>query len=305
MAIPDYQALMLPLLEFASDGKEHSVREAVEAIAQRLGITEGERRTLLPSGAQPVFDNRVSWARTYLAEAGLLERTQRGYFRITERGATVLRERPSRLDVAYLERFPEFREFRMRRREPGRLRQPVARPSAGEEATPEEVLADAYSRLRSALAEELLDRVKSAPPHFFERLVVDVLVAMGYGGSQEEAGRAVGGSGDEGIDGVIFEDRLGLDVLYVQAKRWDHPVGRPEVQQFAGALQGRRARKGVLITTSTFTSDARDYASSIDSRIVLVDGRQLVELMIEHGVGVSPVRSYEVKRVDTDYFAGE
>jgi restriction system protein len=167
------------------------------------------------------------------------------------------------------------------------------------------VLADAYSRLRSALAEELLDRVKSAPPHFFERLVVDVLVAMGYGGSQEEAGRAVGGSGDEGIDGVIFEDRLGLDVLYVQAKRWDHPVGRPEVQQFAGALQGRRARKGVLITTSTFTSDARDYASSIDSRIVLVDGRQLVELMIEHGVGVSPVRSYEVKRVDTDYFAGE
>ncbi len=173
------------------------------------------------------------------------------------------------------------------------------------ETTPEEALADAYERLRAALADELLTQVRSASPAFFEHLVVDLLVAMGYGGSREEAGRAVGGSGDEGIDGVIAEDRLGLDVVYIQAKRWDRPVGRPEVQRFAGALQGRRARKGVLITTSSSTREAREYASNIDSRIVLVDGQQLVELMIEHGIGVSPVRSYEVKRVDTDYFSGE
>ncbi len=207
-----------------------------------------------------------------------------------------------RVDVGYLYRFPEFREFHTPRRRKG---SPSAEATPEAEVTPEEAFGDAYERLRAALADELLTQVKSASPAFFEQLVVDLLVAMGYGGSREEAGRAVGGGGDEGIEGVIAEDRLGLDVVYIQAKRWDRPAGRPEVQRFAGALQGRGARKGVLITTSSFTREAREYASSIDSRIVLVDGRQLVELMIEHGIGVSPVRSYEMKRLDTDYFTGE
>lgn len=295
MTIPDFQTLMLPLLELAADGAERSVREAVGPLADRFGLTGEERRALLPSGRQPVFYNRVAWAVVYLAQAGLLERTRRGYFRITDRGREVLRDRPERVDVRYLHRFPGFQEFRRRRRVP------PSEPSP-EEATPDEALADAYQRHRQALAAELLPLVKSASPGFFERLVVDLLLAMGYGGSREEAGRALGGSGDEGIDGVISEDRLGLDVIYLQAKRWDRPVGRPEVQRFAGALQGHRARKGVFITTSTFTGEARDYASRIDSTIVLIDGEQLVDLMIDHGIGVTRVASYEVKRVDSDYF---
>ncbi len=295
MTIPDYQTLLLPLLELAGDGAEHSVREAIGSLAERFGLTEEERRARHPSRGLRVFDNRVWWARTYLAQAGLVERTRRGHFRITDLGGEVLRDPPARLDVKYLERFPGFQEFRRRRRVP-----PPGSPP--EEATPDEALAEAYQRHRQALAGELLGLVKSASPGFFERLVVDLLLAMGYGGSREEAGRAVGGTGDEGIDGVISEDRLGLDVIYLQAKRWDRPVGRPEVQRFAGALQGHRARKGVFITTSSFTGEARDYASRIDSTIVLIDGEQLVELMIDHGIGVTPVASYEVKRVDGDYF---
>ncbi len=295
--LPDYQSLMLPLMEFASDGREHSVRQAIDHLAERFGLGGEERRRLLPSGRQPVFENRVGWALTYLAQAGLLERSRRGYFRITPRGAQVLQERPERLDVRFLERFEEFRGFRARRRgAPPRER-------AREAPTPEEALEDAYQRLRGAVASELLELVKTASPAFFERLVVDLLLAMGYGGSREEAGKAIGGTGDEGIDGVISEDRLGLDVIYIQAKRWDRPVGRPEIQRFVGALQGRRARKGVFITTSTFTKDAQDYGARIDPSIVLIDGPTLVDLMIEHGVGVSPVASYEVKKVDRDYFS--
>lgn len=303
MAVPDYQTLLLPLLELGSDGNEYRVGDAVEALADRFGLSEEDRRQLLASGTETLLANRVWWARTYLVKAGLLERTRPGYVRITERGRKLLAERPQRLRSADLLRFPEFREWHGG----GRKRRPDESIGVGvsEEVAPEELLAGAYRQLRSALAEELLSQVKSASPRFFERLVVDLLVAMGYGGSREEAGRAVGRSGDEGIDGIIAEDRLGLDLVYIQAKRWDRPVGRPEVQGFAGALQGQRARKGIMLTTSTFTKEAREYASKIDTRIVLIDGAQLVELMIDHGVGVTTVRSYEIKRVDTDYFSGE
>lgn len=298
MSIPDYQSIMLPLLEFAGDGREHTVREAIEFLATWFGLNDQERKMLLPSGQQAIFDNRVGWARTYLKKAGLLESPRRGYFRITSRGLEVLRAKPSKIDVSFLEQFPEFVEFRSRRREI------EATADLGEQAqeTPAELLERAYQDLRRELARELLEYVKKCSPQFFEQLVIDLLVKMGYGGSREDAARAIGRTGDEGIDGIINEDRLGLDTLYIQAKRWDGVVGRPEVQRFAGALQGQRARKGILITTSRFSEEAREYAARIDSKIVLIDGERLAELMIDYGVGVTRVASYEIKKIDQDYF---
>lgn len=298
MSIPDYQSIMLPLLEFAGDEREHTVREAIEFLADRFGLNDQERKMLLPSGQQAIFDNRVGWARTYMKKAGLLESPRRGYFRITSRGLKVLRAKPAKIDVSFLEQFPEFVEFRSRRRET------EATTDLLEQAqeTPAELLERAYQDLRRELARELLDYVKKCSPQFFEQLVVDLLVKMGYGGSREDAARAIGRTGDEGIDGIINEDRLGLDTLYIQAKRWDGVVGRPEVQRFAGALQGQRARKGILITTSRFSEEAREYAARIDSKIVLIDGERLAELMIDYGVGVTRVASYEIKKIDQDYF---
>ncbi len=234
-----------------------------------------------------------------MKKAGLLESPRRGYLKITSRGLSVLQQNPGEIDIDYLKRFPEFVEFRLLRKESG--------VDSGErdtqsQQTPEEALEAAYLTLRQGLASELLQTIKGCSPAFFERLVVDILVKMGYGGTRRDAGQAVGRSGDEGVDGIIKEDRLGLDIIYVQAKRWDNPVGRPEVQKFAGALQGHRARKGIFITTSAFTKDAEDYASRIDTRIILIDGEALAHLMVDHNVGVSPVASYEVKRIDSDYF---
>ncbi len=300
MAIPDYQSIMLPLLRFATDGNEHSLREAIEGLAEKSGLTDAERKELLPSGQQPTFDNRVAWARTYLSKAGLLEATRRGHFRITQRGREVVAKNPPEINVKFLEQFPEFLEFRTKRREPDEAAEAVG----GENLqTPAELLETGYQKLREDLTAELLKMVRECSPAFFERLVIDLLVRMGYGGTRKEAGKAIGRSGDEGIDGVINEDRLGLDVICVQAKRWQAPVGRPEIQRFAGALQGHRARKGILITTSGFTRDAEDYVAGIDSKIVLINGDQLAQLMIDHNVGVASVASYETKRVDSDYFS--
>lgn len=300
MGIPDFQAIMLPLLEFVADGREHSKAEAVEHLAVKFGLTEEERKVLLPSGRQRVFDNRVGWARTYMAKASLLESPRRSFFQITARGRDVLAQRPDRIDRNFLAQFPEFREFRELRHH---AEEP---PSGGREfegdATPEEALESAYQRLRQDLAAELVEMVRKCSPSFFERLVVDLLVKMGYGGTRQDAGQAIGRSGDEGIDGIIKEDRLGLDAIYLQAKRWDGVVGRPEVQKFAGALQGHRARKGVFITTSGFSKEAEDYVARIDSRIILIDGEKLVQLMIDHDVGVSTAASYEIKKIDQDYF---
>ncbi|MGH7405548.1 MAG: restriction endonuclease [Candidatus Methylomirabilales bacterium] len=299
MAIPDYQSIMLPLLRFAADGNEHSLREAIEGLAEKFRLSEAERKELLPSGQQPTFDNRVAWARTYMSKAGLLEPTRRGYFRITQRGRDVLAKNPSAINVKFLEQFPEFIEFRTKRREREGVTEPVETETL---QTPAELLETAHQKLREDLSAELLKNVKECSAAFFERIVIELLVKMGYGGTRKEAGRAIGRVGDEGIDGIINEDRLGLDVIYIQAKRWQAPVGRPEIQKFAGALQGHRAKKGIFITTSAFTKDAEDYISKIDSKIVLIDGDQLAQLMSDHNVGVAPVASYETKRIDSDYF---
>lgn len=303
MAIPDYQTVMLPLLRFLKDGKEHNLAEVVDSLADEFDLSPEERQQLLASGQQTVIRNRAGWARTYLKKAGLIASARRGYFCITERGQSVLASKPQRIDVKYLEQFPEFVAFQeLRHERPDEAPVPVITSS---DATPEESLDAAYGRLRLDLEAELLERVKSASPSFFERLVVELLVRMGYGGTLRDAGQAVGKSGDGGIDGIIKEDRLGLDVIYIQAKRWDSTVGRPEIQKFAGALQGHRARKGVFITTSSFSADALEFASRIDSKIVLIDGAALAKHMIDQNVGVSVSRSYEVKKIDSDYFSEE
>jgi restriction system protein len=294
---------MRPLLEVASDGKLHSNRDAREILALRFKLTDEERNALLPSGRQGIFMNRVAWAKAYLQQAGLLEAPQRGHFRITERGSQALKEAPGRITIRFLKKFPEFAEFRS----PARKQEENQLESEAEEAshTPEETLEAAHLSLRTELAAELLARVKKSSPRFFERLVVELLLKMGYGGSREEAGEAVGSAGDEGIDGVINEDRLGLDTIYLQAKRWEGTVGRPEIQKFVGALHGKRAKKGVFITTSSFSGDARDYVKNIEPKVVLIDGRQLAELMIDFNVGVDPVIAYEIKKITLDYFDEE
>jgi restriction system protein len=303
MSIPDYQTIMLPILRFLSDENEHNIGQVVDAVAGEFGLSADEREQLLASGQQTIIRNRAGWARTYLKKAGLIESTRRGFFLITERGKSVLGSKPDRIDVKFLEQFPEFVAFRALRHERPGEKQEVETSTT--EATPEEALDSAYQHLRLSLEAELLEQVKAAPPSFFERLVVELLVRMGYGGTLRDAGKAVGKSGDGGIDGIIKEDRLGLDEIYIQAKRWDATVGRPEIQKFAGALQGHRARKGVFITTSAFSSDALDFATRIDRKIVLIDGTALAKYMIDHNVGVSTSRSYEVKQIDSDFFSGE
>jgi len=313
MSIPDYQTLMLPLLRLAADGSEHRFRDAVEQLAAEFQLSDQERATMLPSGTAPMFDNRVGWAKTYLKQAGLIDTTRRGYFRITLRGTELLGTNPDLIDASTLENYEEFRAFRSRRsEEKGGLQPdlpttlaPLSPASTVPEATPEELFSQAYQRLRSNLEAEVLEQVKAATPAFFERLVIDLLVAMGYGGSRRDAGKAVGRSGDGGIDGIIKEDKLGLDMIYVQAKRWEGTVGRPEIQKFAGALQGQRANKGVFITTSGFSREAQEYAGIIPSKIILIGGEQLAALMVDHNVGVSPVSRFEIKRVDSDYFEGD
>jgi restriction system protein len=294
---------MLPLLRHASDGREHQLKDATQALSKEFGLTEEELNEFLPSGQQPVFINRIGWARTYLKKAGLLSTPRRGYFQITARGRTVLQEGPPEINVKYLERFPEFLAFKAARKEPEEHPGTQIESPLGAEQTPHEALETAYERLRAELAAEILQMLQASDPTLFENIVVELLVKMGYGGSRKDAGRAIGRSGDEGIDGIIKEDHLGLDNIYVQAKRWEATVGRPEIQKFAGALQGQRARKGIFITTSDFSKEAHEYVSRIDSKIVLIDGKTLSRLMIDFGVGVTSVATYEVKKIDTDYFS--
>jgi restriction system protein len=257
----------------------------------------------LPSGQQTVFDNRVGWARTHLKKAVLLEYPKRGFFQITERGRDLLTQNPTKINIKFLNQFPEHIEFLNSKKDNDKSEPEIIETS---ETTPQESIEFGYQKIRKELELELLNRVKSCSPDFFERLVVDLLVKMGYGGSRRDAGRAIGKSGDGGIDGIIKEDKLGLDIVYVQAKRWDNTVvGRPEIQKFVGALHGQRARKGVFITTSRFSQEAREYVSIIDSKIVLIDGEELAQLMIDNHVGVSTVSIYEIKKIDSDYFIDE
>ncbi len=304
---------MLPLMELLKDGQDHVPRDIIESLAINFGLTPEERKQLLPSGSQRTFNDRVGWARTYVKKAGLIESPKRGVVRISTRGRDVLASNPTKINNSFLAQFPEFVEF-INKGNKGTDQNSTGSVSAAVKitsntvtatatATPEESLGAAYQTLRDNLSDELLTNIKGCSPAFFEKLVVDVVVRMGYGGSRREAGRAVGGSGDGGIDGIINEDRLGLDSIYLQAKRWDGTVGRPEIQKFAGALQGYRARKGIFITTSSFTKDAQDYTQKIDSKIVLIDGQRLTNLMIDHNVGVTSEAVYEVKRTDSDYFS--
>lgn len=302
MTIPDYQSIMLPLLKFASDQKEHSLREAIEHISGIFELSETEKVMLLQSG-QHIIDNRVGWARTYLKKAGLLETTKRSYFKITERGLEVLKKNTSEINVKYLEQFPEFIEFKnLKKDEKGILKQ----DELCNQQTPHDLLEEGYLKIKSNLAQELLNLVKNGSSEFFERLVVKLLLNMGYGGSQKDAGEAIGRSGDEGIDGIIKEDKLGLDAIYIQAKKWEATVGRPEVQKFVGALHGKGAKKGIFMTTSDFSKEAIDYASAMrDPKIVLIDGELLAQLMIDNNIGVSIATIYEIKKIDLDYFTEE
>ncbi len=302
MAIPDYQTVMLPLLDCVSDGKEHHIRDAIGALADQFNLSEAERSQLLPSGKQPTFNNRVSWAGTYMKEAGLIEKPRRGYLKITDRGLSLLEEKPEAINSKFLERYDEFVAFREKSRKPTKPHPPKATEREEDGQTPLEAIETAYQTIRSSLATELLQQIKGCSPGFFENLVVEVLVKMGYGGTRKDAGEVIGKSGDEGIDGVINEDRLGLDVIYIQAKRWEGTVSRPEIQKFVGALQGKKARKGIFITTSDFSKQAKDYASAIESSVVLIDGETLAGLMIDYNVGTTVESSYEIKRVDSDYF---
>ena len=290
---------MLPLLRFSADGQEHQFRDAIHSLASEFSLTDEEKNEFLPSGQQTVFANRVGWARTYLKKAGLLSSPRRGYFQITERGRSVLQENPPVVNVKFLEKFPEFVQFKSIRKEEPESEEPEL--SQGQ--TPHEALEAAYERLRSELVTEILSNIRTSDPTLFERIVIELLVKMGYGGSRKDAGRAIGRSGDEGVDGIIKEDHLGLDNIYIQAKRWEATIGRPEIQKFAGALQGQRARKGIFITASDFTKEALDFVSRIDSKIILIDGRTLSRLMIDFGVGVTTIASYDIKKLDSDYFS--
>lgn len=302
MAIPDYQSLMLPLLLSMGDGQEYSLRESIDILAAQFSLTETERRELLPSGQQSIFENRVGWARTHLKKAGLVSYPRRGYCQITDRGRQVLQCPPPSISNKYLQQFEEYQQFK------GTSRRAMARTMVPDELaevstqTPKEILETAYQKLRQNLVEEILEAIRGCSPTFFEKLVIDLLLSMGYGGSRQDAGQRVGRSGDGGIDGIIKEDRLGLDVIYVQAKRWENTVGRPEVQKFAGALLGQQAKKGILITTSQFSREAMDYVSAIDSRIILIDGNALGEYAIDYGVGTSTLETYTIKKIDSDYF---
>jgi restriction system protein len=302
--IPDYQSIMLPLLEHISDGKEHKMRNVTDELANKLGVTEEEQKELLPSGAAPVFYNRTAWAKTYLKKAGLIDSPKQGVVVISKRGLDVLKEKPRSINVKFLKQFPEFVEFQSSKRG-----EEIDSENSEDQSaqTPEELLETAYQKIRRSLSSELIIKVVDLSPAFFERLVVELLVKMGYGGSIKDAGKALGKSGDEGIDGTIKEDKLGLDIIYIQAKRWKpgNVVGRPELQKFVGALAGQGAKKGIFITTSNFTREALEYTPRNETKIVLIDGEQLAQLMIDYNLGCTTQQTYELKKIDNDYFGEE
>ncbi len=299
MAIPDYQSLMLPLLTLASDGHEHAYREAINTLATQFQLTAEERRELLPSGKQPIFDNRVGWAKTYLAKAGLLEIPRRAYFQISNIGREVLATNPDKINAAFLRQYESFREFTAPNTPETQIAENV---NTQGDITPDEQIDQAWQQLNQTLADEILENIRKASPVFFEQLVVDLMLAIGYGGSRKEAGQATQATSDDGIDGIIKEDRLGLDTIYLQAKRWQNIVHRPEIDKFIGSLTRNRARKGVFITTSDYSIGAREAVNNLDIKVVLLDGKQLAQLMIEHNLGVTRKEIYEVKHLDSDYF---
>jgi restriction system protein len=308
--IPDYQTLMLPLLKLISDGQIHTTQDAVNQLSKEFKLTDDELDEWLPSKKQKTFHNRVHWAKAHLKMSGAIENVSKGNFKITDNGKFVLEQKPQVINVKYLMTlFPDYQEkisgFRYKKKD-DRV-SAIFEDGKEEELkeTPEELIESGYQKIRKSLESELLSKLKSVHPSFFEKTVVELLVKMGYGGSIQDAGKAIGKSGDEGIDGIIKEDKLGLDVIYIQAKRWEGVIGRPEVQKFVGALAGQRAKKGVFITTSYFTKEAIEYARQMDTKIVLIDGEKLSQYMIDYNLGVSVQNIYEIKKIDSDYFEEE
>ncbi len=308
MTIPDFQSLMLPLLKFCSDENEHSTKDTIDHLAKEFNLSEEDLSQLLPSGTQYVFYNRVFWAKAHLKIAGLVENTKRAHFKITQSGLNILKENPSIINLRTLKSIPEYIEHTKtyKKDKPEKIENEIDAETDNESNfTPEENLEYSYQKIRKSLAQDLLAKIKSLPSFFFEKLVVELLVKMGYGGSIKDAGKAIGKSGDEGIDGIIKEDKLGLDVIYIQAKRWEGVVGRPELQKFVGALAGQGAKKGIFITTSYFTKEALEYSPKNETKIVLVDGEQLAQFMIDLDLGVFTTSVYKIKKIDLDYFGEE
>lgn len=305
MAVPNFQEIMLPMLKFIGDGKEHSLHETIDAMANHFALSEEERSSTISNG-QKLFYNRAYWAKAYLKMARLVDNTKRSHFIITERGKAVLKENVSAIDIAYLKRFPEFLTSYAGGKSKDNSKQDASKQDFEEvesvKETPEEIISKNHRRIQKALSQELLSRLKENSPTFFEEAVIRLLVKMGYGGSVEDAGKAIGKRGDEGIDGTIKEDKLGLDIIYVQAKRWEGSVGRPEIQKFVGALAGQGAKKGIFITTSYFTKEALEYIPKNETKIVLIDGELLADLMIENDLGVTTQQSFVIKKIDNDFF---
>ncbi|MFN9112930.1 MAG: restriction endonuclease [Bacteroidota bacterium] len=296
--IPDFQTIMLPFLQILSDGEQHTTNETNQKLAEHFNLTDEELNRFLPSGVAKTFPNRVAWAKSHLKMAGFIENTNRSSFKLTEAGKRFLETNPTEVNLRVLKTIPAYLE------RTGRIKEDdaITDDNIPADSTPEETLENSYVNIRKNLVQELLQKIKSSSPNFFETLVVELLVKMGYGGSIADAGRSIGRAGDEGIDGIIKEDKLGLDVIYIQAKRWENVVGRPEIQKFVGALAGQGAKKGVFITTSRFTKEAQEYQPKNETKIVLIDGERLAELMIDYNLAVSTVNVFEIKRIDNDYF---
>lgn len=300
--IPDFQTIMLPVLELLKDKKEHTLQELISKISDKFELSEKERKELLPSGNQAIINNRVGWSGTYLKKAGLLDRPKRATFVITEKGLEILNSKPEKINIAFLKKMPKFKEWQDDYSSKEKDDETIEETEMSSKKTPQELLDYSFQKLTNELSIELLDIVKSCSPVFFENLVIDLLIRMGYGGSRKEAGKAIGKSGDGGIDGIINEDKLGLDTIYIQAKRWENKVPVKEIRDFAGALLGQKAKRGIFITTSNFPKSAYEYVNSIEHKIILIDGKKLIELMIENNIGLSIQMKYEVKKIDTDYF---
>lgn len=303
MPIPDYQSLMLPVLQTSSKG-EIRIGQVVEELANQLGLTPDERTELLPSGKQTLFSNRVHWAKSYLNKAGLVAITRRGHFKITQRGLDALKSSPSRIDNAFLLQYEEFKQFRERTNTTEDRMDGDVSSLEDQKQTPDEIMREAHRKIEASLAQDLLDRIRNSPSDFFERLIVNLLLNMGYGGSATEAGRALGRSGDNGVDGVIDQDALGLDRVYIQAKRYavGNTVGAGDIRDFFGSLDRHKAAKGLFVTTSTFSPSAKETADFLSKRIVLIDGEQFARLMIRHNVGCRIEDTIHIRKIDEEFF---
>ena len=304
MSVPDYQSLMFPVLTVSAD-REIRVGDAVDQLAEQLNLTPDERTQLLPSGRQTLFANRVHWAKTYLTKAGLLESTRRGHFKITDRGRQVLASHATRIDNEFLNQFVEFRQFKEKSVNDATVGALPTEPAlVTRTETPDEIMRVAHRQVETTLGQDLLDRIRAAPPAFFERLIVNLLLSMGYGGSAAEAGRALGRSGDDGVDGVIDQDPLGLDRVYIQAKRYaeGNNIGAGAIRDFFGSLDRHKATKGLFVTTSAFSSAAKETADFLSKRLVLIDGEHLAKLMIRYSVGCRIEEVLHIKKVDEDFF---